>query len=170
MISENDLRIIEESLGRTPRGVRKVCVRDKTGSPVVITVDPIVNARPFPTYYWLVHKKLVKEISKIESYSFIRYLEKDVIAKNTELQHCLRRDTNRYRQQRWQALALLQEYSSINKKYKNLLKRVGIGGIRDTTKVRCLHMHYAHYLIDDNIIGQILEEEFYLSQWISSSY
>ena len=168
VISEKDLQIIEETLGRPPRGVQKVCLRDQMGVPVVVTVDPLVDGRPFPTYYWLVHKKLIKEISKIESHSFIKYLERDVILNNTQLRDRLHKDTDRYKKQRWKALASLHEFSSIKEKYRNVLKTVGIGGIKDTTKVRCLHMHYAHYLVDGNIIGQILEEEFTLSRWTIS--
>ena len=166
-VTAKDLRMIVDSLGRPPRGCREVCCRDHRGGPVVISVDPIVDGKLFPTFYWLVHKGLLKEISRIESQSFIKYLEKNIIANNKHIKDILRRDTNRYQKQRWTALSSCHQYSKIQKKYRDILKDVGIGGIRDKTRVRCLHMHYAHYLVDSNIIGQILEEQFHLSKFMA---
>jgi hypothetical protein len=39
-------------------------------------------------------------------------------------------------------------------------KERGIGGLQDWDRVKCLHMHYAHHLVRENVIGQWIAERF----------
>lgn len=34
----------------------------------------------------------------------------------------------------------------------------GIGGIRDLTSIKCLHLHYAHHLVRGNTVGRLVDE------------
>jgi hypothetical protein len=48
--------------------------------------------------------------------------------------------------------------------YVDLLDTYGIGGLRDWEQIRCLHMHYAHHLCGNNVIGQWLDEHYGLNE------
>ena len=165
-MTPEDYHLIEKQLGRSPRGTLDIVVRDKKKRPVVLMTDPLLDGHPFPTLYWLVHEALHKEISQIESNAFIKYLEKNIIPWEEEIQKRLLEDTREYQKQRWEALSTYYKLEDINEQYKKQLQSVGIGGLRDFTKVKCLHMHYAHYLTGQNIIGEIMEKKFHLSRLI----
>jgi hypothetical protein len=66
-----------------------------------------------------------------------------------------------YARERWNLLTQRdQELVMERKGWKNALhENVGIAGIRNFGRVKCLHTHYAHYLATkDNIIGQWVQE------------
>ena len=165
-MTQNDYEILKEQLGRTPGGILDIPVRDLDKRPVVLMVDPLLGGRPFPTLYWLSHKTLHKEISKIESRGFIKHLEKTILPLREDIQQQLLQDTRQYQRKRWSLLASFHDLESVSGPYKKQLQTTGIGGLKDFTKIKCLHLHYAHYLAHRNIIGRIMEEEFHLSRFI----
>ena len=163
-LNKNDLKIIEQQLGRTPRGTLDVCVRDSLEHPAVLMINPIVQGKPFPSLYWLSHLALHKEIAKIEASAFIKDLENNIIPNDEEIRNKLVENTKQYIEKRMNVLKENNDLSKIDPKYIEALSKVGIGGLQDHTRVRCLHMHYAHFLVDGNIVGEMIEKEFNLKR------
>ena len=156
--SASDIKFIEQQLGREPRGVIEISARCRSGHPSVIKTKPIlVGGRQagvgkdvgrvrrtrrdefFPTLYYLVCGKLIKEVFKLESEGFINKLQRKV-------------DSDKEFRTRF--LEAEEDYM----KERNVLCRagspntpqVGIGGVRKLDKIKCLHAHLAHYLATDN--------------------
>lgn len=160
MIQNGDLATIEKQLGRKPRGLLDIVHRDQSGVPVVLLINPLVENKPFPTLYWLSHKKIHESISKIEQTGWIKYLENDLIANSPEIQTRLLKDAKDYKLQRWKVFQKYNSMDNVSHKFKETIQSTGIGGLQDDLRVRCLHMHYAHFLIGSNIIGELLVKEF----------
>ena len=157
-LSPEDAWAMEEEKGFSPCGVLGVAVRDREGRPVVAIMSPLRDGRPFPTIYWLVRGPLHRKIAEIESSGLIKHLETSVIPKNPGVKGRLLKDTDRYKKKRRD---LLERYGEGPcDRYREHLEAVGIGGLQDATRIKCLHMHYAHYLAEGNIIGEILERRF----------
>lgn len=112
---------------------------------------------PFPTLYWLASESLVKRISHVEREGWIKRLEAEIAA-DAALAEAFRADHRRYIEQRWKLLE--EEDRELVRQFRmepDLLKR-GIGGLLDFGKIKCLHLHYAHHLADENTVGRLLEE------------
>jgi len=66
--SAADLEVIEEQLGRPPRGVVAVAWRCPCGRPGVIkTLPRLDNGTPFPTVYYLTNPRYVAACSSLEA-------------------------------------------------------------------------------------------------------
>jgi len=78
MVSERDLKVLKEQLGRPPRGVLAIERRCPAGHPQVIRVYPLIDGEPFPTLFWLTCPEIVKQISRLEHESWIRKLEERI--------------------------------------------------------------------------------------------
>ncbi len=145
-----DLSIITEQLGRTPTGALEVIAREKSGQPTVIKVSPLTNEIPFPTLYWLTCPKLKKKISHLEKKGLINQWEKD-----KKFIEKLKEDHQRYQSMRMSLLKeLYSEWKKLPESKLKILRDTGIGGIRNFAHVKCLHLHYAHFLADNNIVGE----------------
>lgn len=154
--SEADRDVIEQLLGREPRGLEGVPVRDKQGIPMVIRVAPLVANKPFPTLFWLIDKRLNYAIDQVEAGGLIAELQAMVDASEA-LQASIDRDHRDH-------IALRQSYISdeIQQKIEQLsftkvLAERGIGGIADFQRIRCLHTYYASHLVRKNTIGALLD-------------
>lgn len=168
-LSRKEVEFVEGALGRPPRGAIGVAARDGDGWPAVIVVDPLAQGRPFPTLYWLVHPELCREISRIESISYIKALEREV-AQNNEFQRRMEEDTRQYQEERLRLLESLHVSGHFPQSYSNSLKTTGIGGLKNPKRVRCLHMHYADYLAQGrNVVGERIERDFSLSKVLTPS-
>ena len=155
-MDERTLDIIEERLGRRPRGLREVAVRDEQGLPMVIRVASIVDGKPFPTLYWLIDPALNLRIDRAEAAGMIAAFQARVDADQT-LRDAMARDHRRHIEHRdgyldEQERLLLRERGL----WKALAER-GIGGIADPTRIRCLHTWYAAHLVEANTIGRMLD-------------
>src|SRR5215213_4132715 len=68
-------------LGREPEGAFEVVVRDAAGEPVVIRNSPLLaDGRPMPTRYWLVGRREVLAVSRLEAAGGVRRAEAEVDA------------------------------------------------------------------------------------------
>ena len=160
IIEEDHLIQIEKSLGKKPTGCYKVERLGSKNNPLVVSVYPIVEGKPFPTTYWLTSQELKKQISHIERDGFITELEKEIASSET-LKDQLIHNHRQYQSDR------LQLANTLNDTDSELFKKMdweksGIGGIKDWDHIKCLHLHFAHYLARENIIGEILEKRFNL--------
>jgi hypothetical protein len=157
------LAVVSERLGREPRGLREVAVRDAQGLPVVIRVASVVDGRPFPTLYWLVDPQLGYRIDRAEAGGLIAQLQARV-DREPALRARMREDHQRHIRRRADYLqrdeiALLERSGMWN-----ALSERGIGGIADFSRIRCLHTWYAAHLVVPNTIGALLDAHWSAAQ------
>jgi len=151
----NDRKVVAAQIGRSPRGQFTVPVRCGYGYPQVIRVHPVVQGKPFPTLYWLTCPFLSKEIDHLEAAGWVKRLEARVI-EDGELASAMQAAHRRYCLQRDQSLSSDEKAAlEANGTMIGLTGR-GIGGISDWDRLKCLHLHVAHGLVDENPIGRIV--------------
>ena len=147
-MGSGDLEIVRRQLKRDIDNFRKVVKRCKWGFPVVIESLPEKEGKPFPTLYWLTCPHLRKEVAKLESKGWIRKFE-EIIKKDEIFREKLVRAHLQVAKRRE---ALIK-----NDKVREALRGVGSGGIRDLTKVKCLHLHLADFLAGvENPVGEMV--------------
>jgi len=156
-VSLEDKRIIASQIGRSARGVIGIPRRCAYGYPQVVTVRPLLEGVPFPTMYWLTCPFLHRQIAALEAGGMIGQIEREIAAR-PELAAQVARAHRSYIEKRRRLLspddlAYLKERQML----PALMKR-GIGGIADFSRVKCLHLHAAHALVEENPIGQIVLE------------
>jgi hypothetical protein len=158
----NDKVFLEVSglLGRKATGTKKVVCRNKMGQPAVIEVDPLIKGRPFPTIYWLICPILKKELSHLEKNGLIQKIEQDYVQENTEFAASLKKGHENYRDKRVKLFEKHgHQWSDLAENKQEVLKESGIGGIRNFSHIKCLHLHYAHHLAEkNNVIGTLIDE------------
>ena len=157
------LQIITRQLGRKPRGIAAVAHATPEGVPVVLQMRSLVADKPFPTLYWLCSQDLDKAIARIESTGWIKALE-DELQQDEALRERYRQQQAGYVEQRWQLMAADDRARIEALGFQALFNKLGIGGIAQWDKVRCLHMQYAHHLVAENLVGQRMDAEFGLDQ------
>jgi hypothetical protein len=125
-----DRTAVARLLGREPEGDFEVVVRDATGDPVVIRNSPLLaDGRPMPTRYWLVGRREVLAVSRLEAAGGVRQAEAEVDATAIADAHA------RYAAERDRALP---------PGWDGPRPRGGVGGT--AVGVKCLHAHYAWHL------------------------
>jgi len=150
----NDGKVVAGQLGRNPRGAFTVSVRCSYGYPQVIRVHPVVDGKPFPTLYWLTCPFLSREIGHLEAAGWVKQLEARM-TEQPELRSAMHASHRRNCSQRDQFLSPEEKVSlSVSGALVGLDGR-GIGGIFDWDRLKCLHLHAAHALADENPIGSI---------------
>src|SRR5699024_12747332 len=66
--TEADFAILEEQLGRMPRGVVGIAARSASGEPRVVATAPrLEDGTPFPTTFYLTHPASVAECARLEA-------------------------------------------------------------------------------------------------------
>ena len=137
--SDLDIARVTELLGRQPQGAFDVILRDASGSPIVVKNEPLLfDGTPMPTRYWLVGPKEHMAVSRLESAGFIDLAESEVDAEELRLTH------ERYAAER---------DSAIPKDHTGPRPHGGVAGTR--VGVKCLHAHYANWLVDKtDVVGQ----------------
>lgn len=136
--AEVDRRAVARLIGREPAGDFVVVVRDSEGQPVVVRNAPLLHdGTPMPTLYWLVGRREVTAVSRLEAEGAIDVVEAeiglDVIA-DIHDRYRAERDAGRP--------AGVSPWPSH-----------GVGGTR--RGVKCLHAHLANWLAGgDDGVGQ----------------
>jgi len=135
----SDHETVTRLLGHVPRGQFDVVVRDAQGAPVVIRNAPLLyDGTPMPTRYWLVGPAERLMVDRLESAGGVRQAEADVDAdelRNAHARYAAERDT-----------AMPDDWNGPR-------PSGGVGGTR--RGVKCLHAHYAWYLVGgDDPVGR----------------
>lgn len=160
-VSEQQLAVIAEQIGREPKGLIKVAVANPEGVPLVLQMRSLLDDVPFPTLYWLSSKDLCKAIGQIEGMGWIKEVE-GRLQGDSGLREAYLQNQKDYVARRWE-LMLPEDKGRIEALgFTNMFTRYGIGGISQWDKVRCLHMQYAHHLAEGNVIGALMDQEFEL--------
>ena len=160
-LSNHQLSIIEQQLGRKPRGIVDITVESKNGIPLVLQMRSLIDDKPFPTLYWLSSKTLCKAIGQIEGLGWVKTIE-NKLTNDHDLRDQFLLDQQRYVENRWQQIGVEDKKRIETLGFSKLFSQYGIGGITQWDKVRCLHMQYAHYLAEGNVIGELMDKEFEL--------
>ena len=131
-ITEADLAVVEEQLGRPPRGVVAIAARCVCGRPTVVRTAPrLPDGTPFPTTYYLTHPGAVVAASRLEASGLMREMTERLAA-------------DEY---------LAAAYRAAHEHY--LAQRAGPGDVPEIagisaggmpTRVKCLHVLVAHAL------------------------
>ena len=139
MTDEADRIAVARLLGREPEGAFEVVVCDASGDPVVIRNSPLLaDGRPMPTRYWLVGRREVLAVSRLEAAGGVRRAEAEIDAAAVAHAHA------RYAAERDAAMPPGWEGPGPSG---------GVGGT--ATGVKCLHAHYAWHLAGgDDPIGR----------------
>jgi hypothetical protein len=123
----DDLAIVEQQLGRSPRAFRRVAARCPFGAPAVTEQRPLDDdGKPFPTQFWLTCPHLVAQLSRLEAGGGVARWSR-AAEEDPELRASLERAQAEQR-------ALRPELP------------VGIGGASRTGSLKCLHAHAAFAL------------------------
>ncbi|MBB5956317.1 hypothetical protein FHS29_002903 [Saccharothrix tamanrassetensis] len=129
-VDDEDLAVVAEQLGRTPRGLRAVAARCPSGHPAVVRTSPrLEDGTPFPTLYYLTCPRLNSFVSRLEGAGLMKEMT-DRLAADEQLAERYRRAHESY----------LAERDAI----EPLGTTVTAGGM--PTRVKCLHVHVAHSL------------------------
>ena len=132
MTSAEDLRILEQQLGRELRGVVRVAARCGCGKPCVVMTEPrLPDGTPFPTVYYLTCPKATGAIGTLEANGAMAEMQ-ERLAQDAELADAYRRAHDAYLADR-EALGHVDEIAGIS-----------AGGMPN--RVKCLHVLAAHSL------------------------
>jgi hypothetical protein len=148
--------IVEQLLGRKPRGLEAIQVYNSDGEPSVIRVASMVDGKPFPTLFWLVDKALCYWLDQLESAGMIAQLQQQ-IDHDKQLQQALRDDHKSYIEQREHYMSAKIKKALQAANYYDGLSKRGVGGIANFGRIRCLHTFYAAHLVQPNTVGRLLE-------------
>lgn len=131
-ISEHDVAVVAEQLGRPPRGIHAVGHRCPCGLPDVVTTEPrLEDGTPFPTTFYLTCPRAASLIGTLEASGLMREMSQR-LAEDPRLATAYRQAHERY-------LAAREEIGEVAE-----IAGVSAGGMPD--RVKCLHVLAAHAL------------------------
>lgn len=174
-VNEDDARDILEQLGYIPNNLVRVASYTSKANEhkaAVVLLYPLKSdlkaykakqrtaIEPFPTIYWLVSKDLKARVSLLESQGKLQEIQQR-LKLSIEALASIKSSHEQYASMRWNMLTENDKFLVEKMKWRYPLQNVGIGGIQDFTYVKCLHVHYAHYLGSngkENIIGHWVQE------------
>ena len=77
--SDADLQVLEEQLGRVPRGVVGIAARCVCGKPTVVATAPrLEDGTPFPTIFFLTSRGVVRACSTLEATKVMEEVNQDL--------------------------------------------------------------------------------------------
>lgn len=127
-----DLQVLEQQLGRPPRGVVGVAARCVCGNPTVVRTAPrLEDGTPFPTTFYLTHPGAVAAASRLEAAGVMRELTAE-LAQDEQLAAAYQQAHEHYLAAR-AALGEVEEIAGIS-----------AGGM--PSRVKCMHVLFAHSL------------------------
>ena len=148
-----DLRVIENQLGRKPRDVHRISYRCPCGNPAVVETPPrLSDGTPFPTFYYATCPRLTAAISTLETTGMMAEMEERLNTDST----------------------LADKYKAAHISYENDRNKLGMdvpevkgitaGGMPD--RVKCLHALIAHSLSVGEGVNPLGDEALAsLSKW-----
>ena len=130
--TDEQLAIVAEQLGRTPRGVLAIAYTTPDNQPAVVKTAPkLDDGTPFPTLYYLTDPRLTAEASRLEVAQVMKWMESR-LAGSEELQ---------------------QDYQAAHEHYlaeRNAIENLGTdfsaGGMPE--RVKCLHVLIGYALAE----------------------
>lgn len=153
-VSDDDLVVLREQLGRPARGAVGVAARCVCGNPTVVATAPrLPDGTPFPTFYYLTHPGATAAMSALEAGQVMRELS-DELAADDDLRAGYARAHEAY-------LADRAPYGDVPE-----VEGISAGGM--PTRVKCLHALLAHTLAAGEGVNPIGDRALALSSWSPS--
>lgn len=135
---------VRRLLGREPLGPFEVVIRRHDGWPVVLANPPFqADGRPMPTLYWLVDRRLVKAVGRLEASGGVKAAQAAIEPAVLRAAH--------------DAYAAARD-ALVDPDHSGPRPSGGVGGTREG--VKCLHAHYANHLAGgSDPVGEWVEAE-----------
>ncbi len=132
-VSAADLAVLEEQLGRVPRGVLDIAARCVCGRPLVVTTAPrLDDGTPFPTTFYLTSPAAVRAVSTLEAAGVMEEMNRR-LADDSGLRAAYQQAHEDYLARRARLGAPVPEIAGVS-----------AGGM--PTRVKCLHALVGHAL------------------------
>lgn len=134
--TDEQLAVVAEQLGRTPRGVLAIAYTTPDNQPAVVKTAPkLDDGTPFPTLYYLTDPRLTAEASRLEVAQVMKWMEARLNADSDEGE------------------ALRRDYQAAHEHFlaeRNAIEDLGTdfsgGGMPE--RVKCLHVLIAYALAE----------------------
>ncbi|GAA1732559.1 DUF501 domain-containing protein [Isoptericola hypogeus] len=152
-VTDRDLEVLAEQLGREPRGVVGIAARCVCGRPLVVRTAPrLPDGTPFPTTYYLTHPGAVAAASRLEAEGTMREMT-ERLGQDEELAAAYRRAHEHY-------LARREELGHVDE-----IDGISAGGM--PTRVKCVHVLMGHALAAGRGVNPLGDEALDLvaDQW-----
>ncbi|MFE4725970.1 DUF501 domain-containing protein [Microbacterium sp. NPDC056736] len=150
-VSDADLAVLREQLGRPARGVVGIAARCVCGNPTVVATSPrLPDGTPFPTFYYLTHPAATAAMSMLEADHVMRELS-DVLAGDDEVAETYRLAHEAY-------LGDRAAYGAVEE-----IEGISAGGM--PTRVKCLHALAGHALAAGPGVNPIGDRALAMSSW-----
>lgn len=149
-VTDADLAVLREQLGRPARGVVGIAARCVCGNPTVVATSPrLPDGTPFPTFYYLTHPAATAAMSTLEAEHAMPGLaeeleDEDVAAAYRAAHEAYLRDRARFGE--------VPEIDGIS-----------AGGM--PTRVKCLHALAGHALAAGPGVNPIGDRALEMSSW-----
>lgn len=151
--------ILKKQLGREARNIVEIPIKCSAKFPQVIVTAPVLEESDniLPTTFWLTCPELNYRIAQLEDQGQVTKI-KEKIDKDKGLREELMNAHQKYADYR---VSLMSECELERLKVENegqyrVIKESGVGGIMDFAGIKCLHTHYAHYLVKgENPVGRL---------------
>ena len=144
VVTEGDLEVLREQLGRPPRGVVAVAARCVCGRPLVVRTAPrLDDGTPFPTTFYLTCPPAVGAVSTLEASGLMKELTAR-LQEDEDLAAAYQRAHVAYLAQR-EELGHVEEIAGIS-----------AGGM--PTRVKCLHVLVGHALASGPGVNPVGDE------------
>lgn len=155
-------QVLKKQLDREPRNIVEIPVKCSAGYPQVIVTAPILEESDgiFPTTFWLTCPELNYRIAQLEDQGMVTKIKEEIDA-DPQLKEKLMKAHKDYAESRIALIEQkqLRELKAKNKGQYNVIKESGVGGIMEFGGLKCLHTHYAHYLINGtNPVGELTHQ------------
>jgi len=149
-VSDADLAVLREQLGRPARGVIGIAARCVCGNPTVVATSPrLPDGSPFPTFYYLTHPAATAAMSTLEADHVMRELA-DELADEEVAEMYLRAHE-----------AYLRDRAA----YGEVEEIAGISAGGMPSRVKCLHALAGHALAAGPGVNPIGDRALQLSSW-----
>ncbi|RPF26062.1 DUF501 domain-containing protein [Georgenia muralis] len=131
-VTDRDLEVLAEQLGRVPRGVVAVAARCVCGRPTVVRTAPrLDDGTPFPTTYYLTSPGAVKAASTLEAEGAMVGMN-EALAQDADLRAAY--------------LAAHEDYLARRSELGDVPEIAGVSAGGMPTRVKCLHALLGHTL------------------------
>jgi uncharacterized protein len=149
-VSDADLAVLREQLGRPARGVVGVAARCVCGNPTVVATSPrLPDGSPFPTFYYLTHPAATAAMSMLEADHVMRELSDELDDEDVAAAYLRAHEAY---------LADRAQFGEVEE-----IEGISAGGM--PTRVKCLHALAGHALAAGPGINPIGDRAIELSIW-----
>lgn len=149
-VTDADLALLREQLGRPARGVVGIAARCVCGNPTVAATSPrLPDGTPFPTFYYLTHPAATAAMSVLEAEHAMPGLAEELADEDTAAAYLAAH------------LAYLRDRAQFGEVPE--IDGISAGGM--PTRVKCLHALAAHALAAGPGVNPIGDRALALSTW-----